>query len=479
MLKQVGEIWNQCMKKIINYKVWAFLIVFLIWIPVSSSFLDYMLWIRTTAVFILAAMIIVLIKLCKLNKSLFTLSSLFVVFLNIFHFGNVFIVMINPDYNFMIYSFVTENAPLQSVVLAVNFCVLTTFFIYFGLLYHANKHKCVTFSKEKYKLSLKQLKIFSYIIILLSFPLQLYIDINKLVLAFSADYLATYNFSISGVLIQIGAFYIIGFIMLMIANKENKKSTYIYLFIMFYQGISMFSGNRARQVLVMLIISFIYFFLMKKISFSRKNIKIILLLAIPTYILVNCIVNISSFRMNIGSDPMAFLQACLLPQKNILFAIFDEFGYTLYTMVLEIERVTGFGMGLTYVGSFMTILPTIFPIQEQILTFSTFTMSLDYGGIGGTIIGELYYNFAWFGCVFGIAIGILVNWFSTLFTTVYKEKNYFLFSLLILPAINLLWWTRDMFLNIPRMLIYEFIFLFIIYHIVKYVTKKSKGEITK
>ena len=475
----MSNICNSLNLQFLKQKTIAFLIGSLIWILLSSSFLKYIIWIRVSALLILLMMVAVLIRLSNLNKTFFTLSSLFIVFLNIFHFGNIFIVMINPNYNFMVYSFANRTTQLSSVIAAINFCVITTIFIYFGILYQSSYHKIKNIPFKKFCLTLKELKVYSVIIILISFPIQMYIDINKLLLAFSSNYLATYNFTISGVLIQIGSFYIIGFVMLMIANKQNSKSTIIYLFIILYQCINMLSGNRARQVLSILIISYIYFFLMKKISFTKKNIKKFILLIIPVYILINGIVNISSFRTDISSNPFAFIQSCIIPQKNIIIAILDEFGYTLYTVVLEMERLSGFGMGLTYVGSFMTIFPTIFSFQEQVLSFSNFVAHLKYGGIGGTIIGELYYNFSWLGSIFGCMIGFFIGWISMLFNTSYKDNRMFLFSFLIIPAISVLWWIRDSFLNIPRMVVYEIVFLFILFFLSKHITKFFNKDVGK
>lgn len=452
------------------------LIMIMLWIPISSLFINYKFWIRGSAILICIAMTIALYVIYKANKSFFTLTSLFIILLNIFHFGNLFILMINPYYKFMVLDFTNRFTDIRNVVAAINFCVLTTLFIYLGMFFPVVLKKTKTRWFDSYKLSTKQLKIFAFLIILLTFPIQLYSDFNKLILAFSSGYLATYNFSLSGVFIQISAFYIIGFIILMIINKDNRKSTFIYLFIMLYQAINMFSGNRAKQVLSMLIVSFIYFILMKKLSLSKRNYKKFLLLVLSCYILMNCIINISSLRVNIGSDPIGFIYSCFIPQKNILVAIFDEFGYTLYTVVLEMDRLTHFSKGLTYVGSLITIFPTIFPVQREIIDFSNFVINLNYGGIGGSIIGELFYNFSWIGCIIGVFIGILVNWVSSLFTSAFKQRNYFLFSFFILPASSLLWWIRDSFLNIPRMITYEFFFLFVVYYLTKYITDKRENS---
>ena len=105
-----------------------------------------------------------------------------------------------------------------------------------------------------------------------------------------------------------------------------------------------------------------------------------------------------------------------------------------------------FNFGLTYVVSWCAIYPNTGGLLGNIPNMYAFLNYLDTKlPLGGSYIGELYFNFGWFGILFAIFIGMFVGWTSAKVESAIVQKKWIQLGPYMVLFYSLLWWVRDYF----------------------------------
>lgn len=387
------------------------------------------------------------------NFSFFSISGIFLFLTYIFHFGHVFINIFNNDYIFITSNYIRNDYLNATKAILLSYAVIP--FIVFGLGI-ANFIDCKKFYKPINK---RRYFIMAMIIIFLSFPIKLYIDINKIILFFEGGYSLAYSFRLNGILTQFASFYYVGFILLILVFKNNKSiSNTLTLFLLCYQCLSMLTGNRGIQLINIVFTLLIYY------KFIRRFTKYDFIFLVVTGYIGMSFISMMSVKRLEGFDSLASLIKNILSFNiNPLYPILDEFGYTLHTIVLEFRNSFDFGFGKTYLYSLFTVFPNINDFLHYVTTNACFVTSLNYPHIGGTYIGELYYNFGIFAPLFGTAIGLVVGYVSKMLEKYINNNRLLEASCLILPSVSILWWVRNYFKDMPREFIWGILFFLSIY----------------
>ena len=85
-----------------------------------------------------------------------------------------------------------------------------------------------------------------------------------------------------------------------------------------------------------------------------------------------------------------------------------------------------------------------------------------WSAIGGSIVGEMYYNFRELYWIFSILIGILLSKISFKITNGIRENAYAVLLYSIPIFTNLLWWSRDSIGNAIRKIVWVCVCIWII-----------------
>lgn len=445
----------------------AFCLFSILIVCLSKNFFEYNDILSISGIVIILHYIIAISYLCYFEKmSFISLQFFFLSFLYLFNFGNIVINLFDSNYNFSVYDFLGHYDQTANIK-AIQFAFLFINFIILGfILYNKFSNRKITnvlFNLKIFDIPNNQkfLKLLSLFIICTSFPIELYIVINKIIISLNQGYLATYDFYISGILVQIAQFYIIGFILLAFAYK-NKKIIYnsIFLFLIIFQFVIMISGNRGNPVVSLCILFLIYFS-----YFYKLKIKSFFILCFFAFLGLFVVTGISKIRVNSYENIGALVESLFSIDNNPVISVFDEFGFTLYTLSLVMKQQPGpygFTYGMTYLASFATILPNITSGLNSLVDFASFASHIGGGHIGGNLIAELFYNFSYFGVLLAIPLGYFISFLSNLAIDCLNKEKMYLFSFFILPSISVLWWVRDSFQNMPRMIVYSFIYLVVI-----------------
>lgn len=429
--------------------------------------LEYQLFLRVAAIIVIVYFFLTILYFYRIKQEkIISLHFLFLLFIFVFNFGNIVINLFSPNHIYRTYDFLHHYSSLaitNAIIYSFFFvCLIAIGYLIGFSCTEKRKDRRIILKKTIIDQSNNALLLFACIILIFSMPVELYISINKFIIGITQGYMATYEFNVSGILVQISQFHIIGLIMLALAFKDNNKIVnLIYFVTILYECIIMLSGNRGQQVIRICFLLIIYFNYLNQIKIGAKKLIVFGLIA---FLGLTILMNISKIRLGTHSDLFQYFKNLIFAGSNPVIAILDEFGYSLFTLSLcygQMPAVIPFSNGMTYLASLITILPNINSFTNALNGIASFVPQLGIEGIGGSIIAESYFNFSNYGLILAIPIGIFTVVLSKLLVNSLNEKKYYIFSYLILPATSLLWWVRDSFTNIPRMLVYSAIFLII------------------
>lgn len=353
--------------------------------------------------------------LCSLSITLFIISSfylrvrklnvyfIFIILTYVFHFGQVFLYIFGinnplpPKFNINYYeTSVLVNSLYYSLIVIVIFQIVG-----FLLL-----KKIINYSINISKKQIADNKIdssFFIIMILITILPYLYVDISQMLLASELGYVDAYKFGNSYFLSLFVNFFLISLFGFLTSTNNRKLGRIIIIIFAIWNVIKMFTvGNRSQPMAILLALVFIYISISKPKKIKIKPIHIVFGLLILLLLPYIAYIRNSTSNTNEYSNFIFYLL-----NDNPISYLLAEFGgtiLTLFTVIDIVPKIVSFSNGLTYLGSLTILLPfstTIFGgyFSAHISVGETMN-SFFGGGLGGSWIAELYFNFGYFGILF-------------------------------------------------------------------------------
>lgn len=434
-------------KTTIYYNLISFIIIFLsIFYKNKFNLVTWMLILET----------VLTIIVIRKEKSLLSVGSIFILFTLLFHCGQAIITTIGMDDPY-IHRSVISKAIDDEFVNAEIYVLLSILFLGNGYLFYQhigrNKKKNEEMDSNEEK-SLKYIKNIALIILLFSFIPMIYIDLLKIIALKDSGYMQTYEVYKSGIqkyiaLIAKFARPAISILLLSYKNKPKKCKT-ILISSTIYYVLMMLSGDRGTYIIYILCNLIIYYRCAKKIK-----IKTIILYSIIGYFFLGFISAISMFRYSEWSLDSLINIFNLRSSNGILYSCLREFGVTMETLIYAMRFVPSYShynYGLTYLIGLLNIspiLPNTF-VENYANCFAyIYAYPLEYqNSLGGSFLGELYYNFGWLGVVATFLIGILIGKVDYNLDKYIDEKNWIKVAVIVSFIPNIILWVRDYFSGI-------------------------------
>ena len=281
-----------------------------------------------------------------------------------------------------------------------------------------------------------------------------YFDIQSFKATLLYGYGAMYHLSETNDLIKYG--YIITpffkhsiLLLLLSYYKEKNKALIILLISVSYLFITMLSGARINALIYVIIYSFIYI----KIYIKKINLKNILLLGSIIVAIIIIIPSISNIRGS-GDMSLSSIQEAsntIRSDKGTISSFAEEFGDTQITMIYSMMFTDTYNCGLTYPLSFLQISPKLPPswmdfLSNQFMYTESFP-AIYKETLGGSCIGEAYYNFGWLGLLFFFFVGMFVKRLDSNICS-FTKNNYLIFIIYISILPGLIMWVRGAFYQI-------------------------------
>ncbi|MFQ6794607.1 O-antigen polysaccharide polymerase Wzy [Thomasclavelia sp.] len=461
------------MKKIFTIKKYDSIVILLL---ISSILMLWMFKNINMITFISIIQIILFtFSIIKSNMKIFSISYIFVILTIITHLGHFFIYTFNIDADVPYYFDTFNNLEITDILEPGIFISTIIGLIIIGMIIGNN-------IRFKYEFNNKMIpndyfKIIGKVFIFIGIFFEIYVDYNLISSYLTGGYLATTQFVESGIINTFSNFFKYGIIFLMIAyRKEKKKLTILYVLYNLFLIIPMFSGNRFNSILFIIVGAYVYFIILKtKISY----IKIIKLLIFSLLLLafLNIIADYRQSNLSYSDVANNFIK--YLTGNNIIFDAFGEFGVTFYSVyysMLCIPLINPYGFGLTYITPIITVFPSVsgvFGLVDKYLLYTNNFPSYYRAGLGGSYIGELYFNFGWYSLIFSLFIGIIIVWIEKKFIISAKNNNW-ISVIKILPIfVILLMWIRGYFRDFVRVYVWNLVLIYMIISVVNKLLIKN------
>lgn len=230
---------------------------------------------------------------------------------------------------------------------------------------------------------------------------RVYIDIISIIGALRGGYEGVYSIYIPQVVQSIAFFADAGLFFLLFGMDTIGKRRTLFVLVLLYKCLIMTSGGRQDKVAFLLVWIYVYFFIIQSITIKKALALFILILA--GFLFISAIgITRSESSYGLSQILNTFTSG---ETKHVVGNSLGEFGSALVTLEAAIRYTPSnlsYGLGRTYITGMISIIPLL---VNQIPLFSKTTIFVEQlpenvrFAFGGSFLGELYYNFGWFGII--------------------------------------------------------------------------------
>lgn len=435
-------------------------------------------WVKTLAVFSIFLFWTDTLFFVLLRKKIVSVAYIFVALSFLFHMGQVILHAFFKDYNYIVTDFLKmypEELTKSALLFSINIIQIVVLFI---LLSTDSRKKREKRQPRFHKINNEQLKLIGWIMCIITIPMKFIYIKTAINIVRDDTYVSSTVPGFSGVYIQISNFCIIAFVVMLFAYSYNKVKQKIILCIglLFFLW-SMLSGGRMYGVTSILILLLCYVHLSStKVRFN--SVTIIVAFGI---LLLQIITSITYIRTTHNFNITSLVHYAFNPSNNFFLKVLDEFGGTQGTVIFtfdEVPRYLNFHKGKSYIKAWLLVGFNINGMLNQVSREIAYTMLLSKKfNLGGSYIGELYYNFGHFSYIFGAFIGVVIGKLSEISEYCLEKGLAIEFALIVMPIYSSISWIRGYFDSFPRAFVWGAIFVLCLYLISSKLNMKVKCKI--
>lgn len=381
----------------------------------------------------------------------------FVIFYYIFHFGQVLITGLLPDYPLEYLNYVTSYMNDVNLGKTIEVCIICINCFYIGglLLKYKIKQSYVAPPKNVGK------QLFWIL-----FPIKLGLDILQLAVALYLGYngVNIVMRMVPGIIACLGnMWYAVIPIYYLTLLQENKrtKARNLVIWTIGYMCITMLTGNRGHQVVAIICLLIIVYLTQNK--HSVKNLIKYGVYGVVGLFFIDIVyafreTSITEFFSNFSS----FTES--EDNTNIIIETIGTFGESIFTPYLVIDGMgTSFSpfFGEAFLKSIVGVIPDATGIFKNINDQAIFTRQLGTeNAIGGSFAGEMYYNFKNLYPVPSLIIGAIFSIISQKVNLMVRLKHYAAVTFSIAVCGLFIWWVRDSVGNLTRQVCWMWLLIY-------------------
>ena len=352
---------------------------------------------------------VILLKLCS-GLELFSIPNIFAFFSMIFHCGQI----IKSGFDIP----GTSPLPFENYAGFKEIYAAFMFYCFSQVFYCVAVCLKLDINQDSVKqktvwstLDRKTVYTFGKALVWIGMIPRLYIDITSLLGALSGGYKGVYTIYYPQVLQSMAFFFDAGLIFLIYSIESTKNKRFLFLATIVYKCLMMSTGARQDKVAFLLIWLYAYYFVINKISF--RSMLLLSAAGIGGFFLISAI-----GTLRVSDSISIFDIADYLKQgdaNNIVGNSLGEFGGSLNTLEVAIKYAPSkikYGYGKTYIAGFFSVIPLLvnqFPgLAKTAYFLEQLPRSITFA-FGGSYLGEIYYNFSWFGILVSSIIGVVIG----------------------------------------------------------------------
>lgn len=438
---------------------------------------DYQSSIRIVGFFIIIQFFLTFFSYLTMKIEFLSLSGSFTFLNYLFHLSHPVIKALSPNYKFgfdvSLYVFPT------TYIESLKFSYLLIIMISSGIMFFKSFTKERIYKKHTLSnISPDNLFKFGSFIFSFTFPIEMYIQINRVIVARNSGYLATFDVEVSGLVGLLATFSLIGMIMMLLGSKQNKKrGTIITLFYIVFYVVAMFSGGRMWQVIKMLLVLY-YYTKVYNIKFKGKNLIVLLGLFYLGAGFMSAVADFRAYDTQADGYVMQVVSDVFV--NNPIFQIMEEFGGSLYTVTLTVQKMVfelPSSMGAQFLSNFVGLLPNLNETITDINNNSNYVLLLKMPTIGGSFIGEMYYSFKYFAVIPAFFIGVFSQAITARIEDGIAKADYHFIIYTIMFQYSFISWVRGSSAVFYRNTIFGAIFIYIINNL--FIKKQESKKLMK
>lgn len=347
------------------------------------------------------------------KTSLMDYKFIFIALSHLFLFGQIYLIAFG--YGDDIFYNVIMKYPSTLIFDAGLFSICYVQAIFIGFMYAPKR-------KDNSKLFLNNvnavlMKRLMYkagtILLVLSAPFKLYVDIVNVILTQSSS---SYRevVSLSGISTDLAVLFVPSFIFIISSECLGKKTNkYLLLIPVLYMVVIMIlTGDRRYYVTGIIAIMLCYL----RIYTPKIQLKDTVKYSIIVAILLNLLAVIRTIRLTSLTTVGNFLTQYWkdLFKYNPLFEILSEFGSTALTVAFPIKLIPSYipyQLGFSFYGTIPSLLPIgwLFGDYFNKVSIARLLNPIEGYPVGGSLTGDLYANFGWWGLLGAIIFGIALS----------------------------------------------------------------------
>lgn len=405
-----------------------------------------------------------IITVCISARCLLSVSMLFISFSYILHLGQYTLQLLNT--NVVPTANIFQKASESLLIRSGQYVITAQAFICVGIMvYHYLLSAVHVRRKNKWYsidgVNSAALKYVGAVLFVAGIIPSIIIHLNKIKLMMEGGYYNTFSYSAEtgGIRFFISNLWQIGILLwMMVYQGRLWKCRFLYIGSVGYLMLTMLSGSRMTALMYIVMFTLFYLKVIEPLNFK----KAVLFLCIGIWA-ASYIVQIGLTRSG-GTGGINGLQ-------DVFAKVLAEFGGTIYSVTLIMEHIphdVSFAYGSTYLLSPIYVFPNFGQWPEGILAITRF---VDYikgftsSGLGGTYIGEMFYNFGHAGGVFFFLTGLFLAWLDWKINDAISRKDWLCLTICmgVLPYVFM--WTRSFFKDMIRPLVWQAILLLFLYRI--------------
>lgn len=370
---------------------------------------------RFLSVFSLINTLIVMAFVFKIGKRIFSVSSMFMLFLAVFHFGQAWLYAfggeVDKTISYDVFSLYQEQAIYSMLVFSlVSYNLIALFWILFSkndkdmgeALYETPNERKIFDRKLIFNFGI----IFFFVLLI---PVTIY-DYLSITITAQFGHIGLYeNSGVLSTWAAANSYFPLAIIMVLL-GCEPKKNGWKW---MYYYAIGrclllmILTGKRGSFVIPLLLYIFCKHHFIKK--YKRKH---IVWIVIAGFLLLSMISFISYGRGDYSN--MDFFE--FIREKNIIVQILSELGGSFTTTVLSYNYTlsNGFLEGKSYLGALSVFLPLSDLFFADIKKYMSVSNMLNPyspsgGALGGSLFGEMYINFGYYALILSPLYALLLS----------------------------------------------------------------------
>ena len=414
-------------------------------------------WINLFAVLIAASLSLQIICLLCYDTVYTCISIIFLILSYLFHFSHIFLLLINYDFGDGIYYFLPFVRYGQDITMkSMQFSYCCVYALFLGI------QLCLAMPPKKIKnriinlgnINQFELGLFMFV---LSLPIWGHRTLKFMLYTMSNGYAYAANLKYSILELAISNMMLPGLILLITSKCISKRKAFMYFsFGVVLRGIDMFTGQRAYNLMFIVLLTGIYFLYVLKIHIKFKH---IIMFGCATYLGLDVMRTIRVVRID-GMSLKLIISTLLSANSNPILDMMNEFGVTenvvAYTYKMSIVPTNG----KQIISAFLSIIPGISHLFPNV-DWSQYNLAEAYDSwnMGGSFIADAYFDFHYAGIVFCFCFGFFIQKIISVFVDSLKKSYIYDTAWISLIFCEFIFCVRSSTYKIPRQtIIYTLLF---------------------